>query len=87
MLRHEIRPGRAVAGMVMLGLAAGYAADAAGLWHVPWTFFVALFAGGLWIAVLTTWVSYRIRRRRDARRASTEKDAAPPSSSGSQAMR
>lgn len=39
MLRHEFRPGRAVAGLVMLTLAAGYAADAAGAWHVPWTFF------------------------------------------------
>lgn len=87
MLRHEIRPGRAVAGLVMLGLAAGYAADAMRPLGVPWAFFVALFTGGLWIAVLTTWVAYRIRRRRDARRASTEKDAAPPSSSGSQAMR
>ncbi|MCM2412251.1 hypothetical protein LNW71_11180 [Streptomyces sp. RKAG290] len=87
MLRHEIRPGRAVAGLVMLGLAAGYAADAAGLWDAPWAFFVPLFVGGLWTAVLTTWVAYRIRRRREVRRASREKDAAPPSTSGSQAMR
>ncbi|MEU8503499.1 hypothetical protein AB0C40_01975 [Streptomyces brevispora] len=87
MLRHEIRPGRAVAGLVMLALAAGYAADAAGLWDAPPAFFVALFTGGLWAAVLTTWVAYRIRRRREARRASREKDGAPASSSGSQAMR
>lgn len=87
MLRHEIRPGRAVAGLVMLALAAGYAADAAGLWDAPWVFFVPLFVGGLWTAVLTTWVNYRIRRRRDTRRASRENDAAPPSTSGSQAMR
>nr|WP_079193135.1 hypothetical protein [Streptomyces sp. CB02488] len=87
MLRHEIRPGRAVAGLVMMGLAAGYGADAAGLWHAPWVFFVALFAGGLCIAVLTTWVAYRIRRRRGGRMPSTENNVAPPSSSGSQAMR
>lgn len=87
MTRHDFRPGRAVAGLVMLGLAAGYAADAAGVWHAPLTFFVALFAGGLCISVLTTWVAYRIRRRRGGRTPSTENDVAPPSSSGSQAMR
>lgn len=87
MLRHEVRPGRAVTGVVMLGLAAGYAADAAGAWDAPWVFFVPLFVGGLWLAATVTWVNYRIRRRRAARRASTEKNAAPPSSSGSQAMR
>ncbi|ROQ66688.1 hypothetical protein EDD93_1096 [Streptomyces sp. 840.1] len=87
MLRHEIRPGRAVAGLVMLGLAAGYAADAAGAWHAPLTFFVALFTAGLWVSVLTTWAAYRIRRRRGGRTPSTENDVAPPSSSGSQAMR
>ncbi|WTE35712.1 hypothetical protein OH735_22745 [Streptomyces sp. NBC_01618] len=87
MLRHEIRPGRAVAGVVMLALAAGYAADAAGSWNAPWVFFFPLFFGGLWLAATATWVNYLIRRRRDARRASTENAAAPPSSSGSQAMR
>lgn len=87
MLRHEIRPGRAVAGLVMLALAAGYAADAAGVWDAPWVFFFPLFFGGLWLAATVTWVNYRIRRRRDARRASAENAAAPPSSSGSQAMR
>ncbi|WP_393059987.1 hypothetical protein [Streptomyces sp. LN549] len=87
MLRHEFRPGRAVAGLVMLALAGGYAADAADLWNAPWVFFVALFVGGLWLAATVTWIAYRIRRRRVTRKASTENDAAPPSSSGSQAMR
>ncbi|MEU0137145.1 hypothetical protein ABZ172_24425 [Streptomyces sp. NPDC006296] len=67
MLRHEIRPGRAVAGLVMLTLTAGYAADAAGLWNAPWTFFVPVFVGGLWLAATATWVSYRVRRRHAAR--------------------
>lgn len=66
MLRHEIRPGRAVAGIAMLALAAGYAADAAGRWDAPWTFFFPVFFGGLGVAALTTWVSYRMRRRRAA---------------------
>lgn len=87
MARHEVRPGRAVAGLVMLTLAGGYAADAADRWEAPWAFFVAVFVGGLWLAALVTWVAYRIRRRRVARKASTENEAAPPSSSGSQAMR
>ncbi|MFF1462700.1 hypothetical protein [Streptomyces sp. NPDC058330] len=77
MLRHEIRPGRAVAGLVMLALAGGYAADAAGAWRVPWTFFLPLLFGGLWLAATVTWVSYRMRRRRDARRT-----GAPDSSRG-----
>ncbi|AEN11897.1 hypothetical protein K373_02277 [Streptomyces sp. DvalAA-21] len=87
MLRHEIRPGRAVAGLVMLALAGGYAADAAGSWRVPWTFFLPLFFGGLWLAATVTWVSYRMRRRRDARNVSRDRTSAPASSRGSQAMR
>ncbi|WLQ35792.1 hypothetical protein P8A18_21250 [Streptomyces castrisilvae] len=87
MPRHEFRPGRAVAGLVMLALAAGYAGDAAGFWDAPPEFFIGLFTGGLWTALLVTWIGYRIRRRRAARKASREKDAAPPSSSGSQATR
>ncbi|MER7941742.1 hypothetical protein OG810_13605 [Streptomyces sp. NBC_01693] len=72
MLRHEFRPGRAVAGLVMLTLAAGYAADAAGAWHVPWTFFAPVFLGGLWLAATVTWVSYRVRRRRAGREVPAE---------------
>ena len=84
MLRHEIRPGRAVAGLVMLALAAGYAADAAGAWDAPWTFFAPLFFGGLWLAATTTWVGYRLRRR-EARKASAESPATPePSRRGAE---
>ncbi|MDK0521625.1 hypothetical protein OCT49_21660 [Streptomyces sp. ML-6] len=87
MLRHEFRPGRAVTGVVVLALAAGYAADAAGSWNASWTFFFPLFFGGLWLAATVTWVNYMIRRRRDARRASAENVGAPARSSGSQAAR
>ncbi|MDQ0794465.1 hypothetical protein QFZ58_002953 [Streptomyces sp. B1I3] len=87
MLRHEFRPGRAVAGAVMLALAGGYAADAAGAWSVPWSFFAPVLLGGLGLAAAVTWGSYRLRRRRDARKASAENSAAPASSNGSQAMR
>ncbi|GGY75038.1 hypothetical protein [Streptomyces nitrosporeus] len=68
MLRHEFRPGRAVVGIVMLAVAGGYAADAAGTWSVPWTFFLPLFLGGLGLAAAVTWLSYRLRRRREAGR-------------------
>ncbi|MFC8227064.1 hypothetical protein [Streptomyces sp. NPDC057287] len=71
MVRHEIRPGRAVAGLAMLTLAGGYAADAAGAWEVPWTFFGPVFLGGLWLAATVTWVNYRLRRRRAAKKASS----------------
>ncbi|WP_228993266.1 hypothetical protein [Streptomyces sp. DH8] len=87
MLRHEFRPGRAVAGLVMLGLAGGYAADAAGAWDAPWTFFLPLFLGGLGLAAAVTWASYRVRRRREARKASAENTVAPASTSGSHAIR
>ncbi|WP_405665047.1 hypothetical protein OG379_23770 [Streptomyces sp. NBC_01166] len=83
MLRHEIRPGRAVAGLVMLTLAAGYAADAAGAWNAPWTFFAPVFLGGLGLAATVTWVSYRLRRRREARKAATEASAPQPAPGGS----
>ncbi|WP_405457225.1 hypothetical protein [Streptomyces globisporus] len=87
MLRHEFRPGRAVAGLVMLSLAAGYAADAAGAWEVPWTFFLPLFFGGLWLAATVTWAAYMLRRRRAVRKASAENSGAPASTSGSHATR
>ncbi|MFI7237334.1 hypothetical protein [Streptomyces cyaneofuscatus] len=87
MLRHEFRPGRAVAGLAMLALAGGYAADAAGAWEVPWTFFLPVFLGGLWLAATATWAAYMLRRRRDARKASTENIEAPASTRGSHAIR
>ncbi|GGP36716.1 MULTISPECIES: hypothetical protein [Streptomyces] len=87
MLRHEFRPGRAVAGLVMLGLAAGYAADAAGAWEATLTFFLPLFLGGLWLAATVTWVAYMLRRRRAARKASAENSGAPASTSGSHAIK
>nr|WP_237523685.1 hypothetical protein [Streptomyces sp. SID5466] len=71
----------------MLGLAAGYAADAAGAWEVPWTFFLPLFFGGLWLAATVTWAAYILRRRRAARKASAESSGAPASTSGSHAIK
>ncbi|MFJ4966218.1 hypothetical protein ACIP6P_27845 [Streptomyces sp. NPDC088729] len=77
MPRHEIRPGRAVAGLTLLALAGGYAADAAGAWRIPWTFVLTVFFGGLSLAAAVTWTAYRVRRRRAARKASAENRVAP----------
>jgi hypothetical protein len=71
-LRHEFRPGRASAGLVMLTLTGGYAADAAGAWNIPWTFVAPVLLGGLSLAATVTWVGYRLRRRRDAREAAAQ---------------
>lgn len=87
MLLHEFRPGRALAGLTLLALSAGYAADWAGAWQAPWVFFVAVLGGGLFLAAVAAWVAYRLRRRRGGRSAPSEKGPDPASSSGSQAMR
>ncbi|MEV8587860.1 hypothetical protein AB0424_13090 [Streptomyces sp. NPDC051180] len=87
MLLHEFRPGRLLAGLTALALAALYAGDAAGAWTTPWYAGIPVLSGGLGAAGLATWIAYRIRRRRSARKASTDSTDAPASSSGSQDMR
>lgn len=86
MLLHEFRPGRLVAGGTAVALAVMYAGDAANAWAIPWYGVIPVLCGGLGVAALVTWVAYRVRRRA-ARTASSEKDEAPASTSGSQAMR
>lgn len=87
MPRHEFMPGRLVAGLSVLGAAAAYAGDAADAWHTPWYLAFVVVWDGLCVAALAAWVNYRIRRRRPARTASSEKPGAPASTSGSQAIR
>lgn len=87
MLLHEFRPGRLLAGATGLAVAAVYAGDAAGSWDAPWYAVFPLLSGGLSLAAAATWVSYRVRRRRAARAASTESTDAPASTSGSHAIR
>ncbi len=87
MSRHEFRPGRLVAGLVMLGAATAYAGDATGAWQVPWYAVFPMLSGGLSLAALSAWTAYRIRRRRPARSASSENDGAPASTSGTHAIR
>ncbi|MFE2296376.1 hypothetical protein [Streptomyces sp. NPDC059452] len=87
MLRHEFRPGRTIQGVAMLALAGGFAADAAGAWEIPWSFFLPVFFGGLSLSAVATWGAYMLRRRRDARKASAENIGAPASTSGSHAIK
>ncbi|MEX0172723.1 hypothetical protein [Streptomyces sp. LMG1-1-1.1] len=86
MLLHEFRPGRLLAGLTALALAALYAGDAAGAWTTPWYAVIPVLCGGLGLAGLVTWVAYRIRRR-SARKRSTDSTEAPASTSGSQDIR
>ncbi|MFF9425905.1 hypothetical protein [Streptomyces sp. NPDC014746] len=86
MLLHEFRPGRLLAGLTALAVAAVYAGDAAGAWTTPWYTVIPVLCGGLGTAALATWVVYRIRRR-SARTRSSDNTGAPASSSGSQDIR
>jgi hypothetical protein len=86
-LRHEFRPGKLIAGLAVLAAALLYAGDAAGYWQTPWFVVFPVVFGGLFLAGTVTWAHYGIRRRRLARRASSERNEAPASTSGSQAIR
>ncbi|WP_251094588.1 hypothetical protein [Streptomyces sp. Caat 7-52] len=63
MLRHEFQPGKLVAGLFLTATGAAYAADAGGLWDIPWFAVVPLVVGGLCLAGATAAVTRGIRRR------------------------
>ncbi|MGW7053256.1 hypothetical protein [Streptomyces sp. NPDC054887] len=85
-LRHGFRPGRLISGLTVVGTAAAYLADAAGAWRVPSYLALPVVFAGLLLAGTASWIAYGVRRRA-ARAASTDRYAAPASTSGSQAMR
>ncbi|MEU4352003.1 hypothetical protein [Streptomyces sp. NPDC023838] len=88
MPRHEFRPGRLIAGVVMLATAALFAGDAADAWQTPWYRAIPLVCGGLSLAGLANWIAYGVRkRRRDASQASADSSGVPASTSGSQAIK
>ncbi|MEV6549300.1 hypothetical protein AB0M57_11365 [Streptomyces sp. NPDC051597] len=88
MPRHEFRPGRLLAGVVMLATAALFGGDAADAWQTPWYEVIPLVCGGLSAAGLASWAGYAVRRRRrDASQASADSSGVPASTSGSQAIR
>ncbi len=88
MLRHELQPGKLVAGLTLLAAGVLYAGDAADAWSVPWYAVIPIVVGGLVLAAVVAAANYGIRRRRRSRSiASKENIDAPASSNGSQAMR
>ncbi|MFE3327736.1 hypothetical protein [Streptomyces sp. NPDC059176] len=86
MLLHEFRPGRLVAGSTALATAALYLGDAAGAWETAWFVAFPIVVGGLFLATVTTYVHYRLRRR-SAMGASTGNVPAPVRSNGGEATR
>jgi ABC-type uncharacterized transport system permease subunit len=63
-LRHELQPGKLVAGAVLLLVGVLYAGDADGAWETPWFVAIPLVTGGLFLAGAVAFVTGRIRRRR-----------------------
>ncbi|MFH8934464.1 hypothetical protein [Streptomyces griseosporeus] len=68
MLRHDVQPGRLVAGTFLTSAGAVYAGDAAGLWDAPWFALIPLVVGGLCLAAAVGVIGRGIRRRRGAGR-------------------
>ncbi|MCD9591814.1 MULTISPECIES: hypothetical protein [Streptomyces] len=68
--RHAFEPGKLVAGLVILGVAAAYGMDAAGEWNVRPEIALPALLGGLCAAALTSALTYALRRR--SRRAAPE---------------
>lgn len=66
MLRHDVQPGRLVAGTFLTAAGALYAGDAAGLWDTPWFALIPLVVGGLCLAAVAGVISRGIRRRHGA---------------------
>ncbi|GAA4300439.1 hypothetical protein GCM10023086_15930 [Streptomyces venetus] len=68
MLRHELQPGKLVAGVVLTVAGVLYAGDAGGAWEIPWFAAIPLVTGGLFLAGAVAFLTGRIRRRRTAGR-------------------
>ncbi|WP_253209361.1 hypothetical protein [Streptomyces niphimycinicus] len=68
--RHAFEPGKLVAGLVILGVAAAYGMDAAGKWDVRPEIVLPALLGGLCVAALTSALTYAVRRR--SRRGASE---------------
>jgi ABC-type uncharacterized transport system permease subunit len=75
-LRHELQPGKLVAGAVLLLVGVLYAGDAEGAWETPWFVAIPVVTGGLFLAGAVAFVTGRIRRRR--RSVHTPGDGAGP---------
>ncbi len=61
--RHPFEPGKLVAGLVILGVAAAYGMDAAGEWDVRPEIALPALLCGLCVAALISALTYALRRR------------------------
>lgn len=66
MLRHDVQPGKLVAGFFLTLTAIVYAGDAGGAWETPWFVAIPLVIGGLGLAGATAFLTYAIRRHRSS---------------------
>ncbi|MET9758427.1 hypothetical protein ABZ016_05130 [Streptomyces sp. NPDC006372] len=72
MLRHELQPGKLVAGLVLIAAGVLYAGDASGAWETPWFVAIPLVTGGLCLAGVVAFLTGRIRRRRSVGRTTAD---------------
>lgn len=68
MLRHDVRPGKLVAGFFLTFTAVIYAGDAGGAWEAPWFVAIPLVTAGLCLAGATAFLTRAVRRRRSCPR-------------------
>ena len=76
MLRHELQPGKLVAGFFLTLAGVIYAGDAGGAWETPWFVVIPVVTGGLCLAGAVAFLTGRIRRRRKAGRTGTDEPGA-----------
>jgi len=86
-LRHDAKPGRLVVGLAALSAAVLYAGDAADTWTAPSFLVLTIVGTSLFVGAVVAMGNQRIRRRREAQRASKENIGAPASTRGSHAIR
>ncbi|MEU6847967.1 hypothetical protein ABZ930_39540 [Streptomyces sp. NPDC046716] len=65
-VRHEFRPGRLLAGVVLMVTGVVYFGDAGGAWDTPWFVAIPLVVGGLCLAGAVGTVTHEVRRRRSS---------------------
>ncbi|MBZ3907475.1 MULTISPECIES: hypothetical protein [Streptomyces] len=90
MLRHEFRPGKLVAGLVLTAAGVVYLGDAGDAWQTPWFVVIPLVVGGLCLAGAVGFLDHAIRGRRGAGRKGptgpanrgTAAGAGPPGTTG-----
>ncbi|QFQ99875.1 hypothetical protein F9278_31140 [Streptomyces phaeolivaceus] len=82
MLRHEFRPGKLVAGLVLTAAGVVYLGDAGDAWETPWFVVIPLVVGGLCLAGAVGFLDHAIREWRGAGRAGPRGSAGPTGPTG-----